>query len=121
MVDIASVYRGPTKVVVEEEPGLFERIAIAFALPGRGRRREARPARRDLLRALPRGRGPLRAPRGATWVGMTAAISRDARPTYAFELNGLPGLPAVSLGFLVPNADLLWRRWRERRAEPVSD
>ena len=33
-VDIASVYRGPTRVVVEEQPGLFERIAIAFALPG---------------------------------------------------------------------------------------
>ena len=33
-VDIASVYRGPTRVVVEEEPGIFETIAIAFALPG---------------------------------------------------------------------------------------
>ena len=34
LVDVASVYRGPTKVVVEEEPGVFERIAISFSLPG---------------------------------------------------------------------------------------
>ena len=33
-VDIASVYRGPTRVVVEEKPGLFEQVAVAFALPG---------------------------------------------------------------------------------------
>ena len=38
LVDIASVYRGPTKVVVEEEPGVFERIAISFALRARRRR-----------------------------------------------------------------------------------
>ncbi len=24
--------------------------------------------------------------------------------------NGLPALPAISLGFLAPNADLIWRR-----------
>ena len=39
LVDIASVYRGPTKVVVEEEPGVFERIAVSFSLPGRTRPR----------------------------------------------------------------------------------
>lgn len=30
VVDSLSVWRGPTKVVVEQQPGLFERIAIAF-------------------------------------------------------------------------------------------
>ena len=33
-VDIASVYRGPTKVVVEQQPGVFERIAVSFWIPG---------------------------------------------------------------------------------------
>ena len=33
-VDVLSVYRGPTKVVVEQKPGLFEQISIGFRLPG---------------------------------------------------------------------------------------
>ena len=32
--DIFSVYRGPTRQVVEERPGVFERIAVEFSLPG---------------------------------------------------------------------------------------
>jgi hypothetical protein len=47
---------------------------------------------------------------------MAAAISATLVLTYALELNGLPALPAVSLGFLLPNADLLWRSWRGRSA-----
>ncbi len=31
-------------------------------------------------------------------------------------IAGLPALPAVCLGFLLPNADLLWRNVREARA-----
>ena len=37
--------------------------------------------------------------------------------TTAFDINGLPALPAISLGFLLPNADLLWKAWRERGLE----
>ena len=59
-VDIASVYRGPTKVVVEQQPGIFERIAIAFPVPGEDGGARLGPAGRDLLRAVPRGRGALR-------------------------------------------------------------
>ena len=36
------------------------------------------------------------------------------------DVAGLPALPAVCLGFLVPNADLLWAdarsAWRSRHA-----
>ena len=121
LVDIASVYRGPTKVVVEEEPGLFERIAIAFALPGEDAAARLGPPDVIFFALFLAAATRFELRRGATWVGMTAAISATLVLTYAFELDGLPALPAVSLGFLVPNADLLWRRWRERRAEPVSD
>ncbi len=120
-VDIASVYQGPTKVVVEEKPGLFERIAVAFAVPGDdGAARLGPPdviffalflaaAQRFSLRL------------GATWVCMTCALSATLVLTYALDLHGLPALPAISLGFLLPNADLLWRSLRgegrgERRA-----
>ena len=108
-VDIASVYQGPTKVVVEEKPGVFERIAVSFAVPGEdGAARLGPPdviffalflaaARRFGLRV------------GATWIGMTAALSITLIATYAYDLHGLPALPAISVGFLLPNADLLWR------------
>ena len=111
-VDVASVYRGPTKVVVEEKPGLFERIAVSFPVPGHdGAARLGPPdviffalflaaARRYELRVA------------ATWIGMTAALSATLVATYALDLNGLPALPAISLGFLLPNADLLWRSLR---------
>ena len=32
-----------------------------------------------------------------------------------WDVNGLPALPAISLGFLLPNADLLWARLRAGR------
>ena len=117
-VDIASVYRGPTKVVVEQQPGVFERIAVSFSVPGEdGAARLGPPdviffalflaaARRFGLRV------------GATWIGMTAALSITLIATYTYDLRGLPALPAISLGFLLPNADRLWRSLRaEGRGE----
>jgi hypothetical protein len=116
VVDIASVYRGPTRVVVEEEPGLFELIAVALALPGEDAAARLGPP--DILFfALFLGtaaRFGLRV--GATWCGMTACLAATIAATYALDLDGLPGLPAIALGFLVPNADLLWRALRTRAA-----
>ncbi len=43
---------------------------------------------------------------------MTAALSATLVVTYAHDLHGVPALPAISLGFLLPNADLLWRSLR---------
>ena len=43
-VDALSVWRGPTSYVVSEKPSLFDRISIAFRLPGEtARRTSARP------------------------------------------------------------------------------
>ena len=33
-VDIYSVFRGPTKVIVEQQPQVFDALSIAFPLPG---------------------------------------------------------------------------------------
>ena len=115
LVDIGSVYRGPTKVVVEQEPGLFDRISISFRLPGEEESANIGPpdilffalflatAARFELRIL------------WTWIAMTTLLSLTLVVTYVFDLNGLPALPAVSLGFLLPNADLLWRQWHAHR------
>ena len=111
-VDIASVYRGPTKAVVEEQPGLFERISVAFAVPGEDDAARLGPP--DViffaLFLAAAARFGLRV--RATWVGMTAALSATLVATYVFDLRGLPALPALSVGFLVPNADLVWRTLR---------
>jgi len=122
-LDIASVYRGPTKVVVEEQPGLFERIAVSFAVPGEDGAARLGPP--DViffaLFLAAAARYGLRV--RATWFGMVGALSATLLLTYALDLNGLPALPAISLGFLIPNADLLWRSLRTegrgpRRAPP---
>jgi hypothetical protein len=118
-VDIASVYRGPTKAIVEEQPGVFEQIAVAFPVPGGGGARLGPP---DViffalfLAAAKRfGLRP-----GATWIGMTVALSLTLAATYSFDLNGLPALPALSLGFVLPNADLLWRAAKAARDDAGS-
>lgn len=114
-VDVLSVYRGPTKVVVEQKPGLFEQISIGFRLPG-----EASGARLGppdvlffaLFLASTRRFG-LRV--GWTWIAMTSALTLTLVATYVFDLGGLPALPAIAVGFLLPNLDLLWRAARIRR------
>lgn len=115
-VDIASVYRGPTRVVVEDEPGIFERIAISFALPGEDAAARLGPPDVIFFALFLAAAARFRLRVVATWVGMTAALAGTLVLTYALELDGLPALPAVSLGFLLPNADLLARAARAARA-----
>jgi hypothetical protein len=47
---------------------------------------------------------------------MTGMYSLTLVLAYATNASGLPALPFVSAGFLLANADLLWRRLRPRRA-----
>lgn len=111
-VDIASVYRGPTRVVVEEQPGLFERIAVAFAIPGEDAAARLGPPDAIFFAVFLAAAARYELRVAATWAGMTAALSVTLAATYTLDLSGLPALPAISLGFLLPNADLLWRSLR---------
>jgi hypothetical protein len=120
-VDIWSVAAGPTEYVVEERPGVFEEVAIAFPSPGETATVSLGPpdvvffalflgaAERFHLRVV------------ATWIGMTACLAGTLVLVWSWEsVAGLPALPAVCLGFLVPNADLLWREVRRaRQASPL--
>lgn len=122
-VDIASVYQGPTKVVVEEQPGLFERIAVSFSVPGEDAAARLGPPDVIFFALFLAAAARFGLRTGITWVAMTACLSVTLAGTYAFDLNGLPALPALSLGFVLANADLLWRAFRtegrgERRAPP---
>jgi hypothetical protein len=115
-VDAVSVWRGPTEYVVSEQPGLFDRVSIAFRLPGEEASANLGPP--DViffaLFLATAARFALRLP--WTWAGMTGLLSLTLVLTVAFDVAGLPALPAVCLGFLLPNVDLLWRLLRPRGA-----
>lgn len=119
-VDILSVWRGPTDYVISEQPGLFDRISIAFRLPGEEGSANIGPP--DILFfalfLATAARFGLRV--GWTWFGMVGLLALTLIGTTAFAVNGLPALPAIALGFLLPNLDLLWRAWRERGLETSS-
>jgi hypothetical protein len=116
-VDAVSVWRGPTEYVVSEQPSLFDRVSIAFRIPGEESSANIGPP--DILFfslfLATAGRFQLRV--GATWFGMVGLLALTLITTAIFDISGLPALPAISLGFLLPNADLLWRAWRERGLE----
>lgn len=117
-VDVWSVAAGPTRHVIEERPGLIERVAIGSAVPGEDSVIYLGPP--DVIFfALFLGaaaRFGLRV--AATWVAMTGFLSLTLAAVVLGDISGLPALPAVCAGFLLPNADLLWANirdaWRSR-------
>lgn len=53
--------------------------------------------------------------RRATWLAMALSFGITLAGTYFLDVDGLPALPLLALAFLLANADLLWRAFRERR------
>jgi hypothetical protein len=114
-VDAVSVAAGPTNQIVNHHPAVYSTVAVAFLAPG-GRAADLGPP--DILfYALflaTTVRWRLRP--GWTWLAMTAMYSLTLVLVNVVNVNGLPALPFLSAGFLVANADLLWRRLRRRAA-----
>jgi hypothetical protein len=118
-VDVWSVFFGPTGKITGDHPSIFEQISIAFRLPGGNGTANLGPpdilffalfvaaARRFGLRV------------GWTWLAMSALIGGTLVLAATTDVGGLPALPAVSLGFLLANADLLWHALRRRGRAPV--
>ena len=111
-VDALSVWRGPTKQIVTHKRELFTTFSFAFPVPGEND--TAQLGLPDLLFfALFLGaaaRWKLRV--RLTWLAMTLSFGATLALTVAFDIGGLPALPLLSLGFLAPNADILWRKLR---------
>jgi hypothetical protein len=110
-VDAYSVWRGPTKAITEHHAAVFTSLSVAFVVPGGDAARLGLP---DVfffavfLGASVRwGLRPL-----ATWLAMSAALGLTIVATTFWSNGGLPALPAIAIGFLLPNADLIWRRLR---------
>lgn len=125
-VDAYSVWRGPTKQIVAHHAHVFSVLSFAFPVPG-----EAAAANLGVpdllffaLFLAAAARFGLRV--GPTWVCMVVALGGTIALTVWLDLSGLPALPAVAIGFLLPNADLLWARLRGQpglgdRAEVAVD
>jgi hypothetical protein len=113
-VDAYSVFRGPTGNIVEHHSNVFTYFSVYWALPHESD--DPRLGIPDVLffalylAAAVRFR--LRP--GWTWLAMVAALGATIVITVWADVAGLPALPALSIGFLVPNADLIWRQLRSR-------
>jgi hypothetical protein len=114
-VDIYSVFRGPTKVIVEQQPRVFDALSIAFPLPG-----EHNSAQLGLPDVLffalflaAAVRFVLRS--DLTWLAMTLSFGLTLVLAVTGDISGLPALPLLSAAFLLVNADLIWRRVRAQR------
>lgn len=112
-IDVWSVSAGPTRHVIEERPGIIERFAVGSPFPGELSVIYLGPP--DViffaLFLAAAKRFGLRV--GWTWTGMTGLLSLTLAIVVLGDVSGLPALPAVCLGFILPNADLLWRQARE--------
>ena len=117
-VDAISVWRGPTDYVVEEQPEVFDNVSIAFRVPGEDGTANLGPP--DVLFfALFLAAADRFALRVAlTWIAMTALLGATLILTATTDVSGLPALPAICLGFLLPNADLLWTALRRQGRAP---
>jgi hypothetical protein len=113
-VDAFSVARGPTKEIVENQPEVFNALSVSFPLPG-----EHSSAQLGLpdflffsLFLAATARFGLRV--GWTWLAMALSFGTTLALAVAFDVAGLPALPLLSAAFVLVNADLLWRSYRER-------
>jgi hypothetical protein len=111
-VDAYSVWRGPTRTIVTHHAGVFEHLSFAFPVPG-----ESSTANLGIpdmlffaLFLATAARFRLRV--ALTWALMTASFGATIALAVWRDIGGLPALPLLSLGFLVANADLLWREVR---------
>ena len=117
-VDAYSVWRGPTKTITSKHPHVFSVLSYAFPVPGR--HAAANLGVPDLLffALFLASAAQYRLRVLATWVCLVAFLGLTIAATVYWDLNGLPALPAIALGFLLPNADLLWNRLRRPQEVP---
>ena len=111
-VDAYSVFRGPTGNIVEHHSSVFEWFSIYFALPAE--QNDPRLGIPDLLffALFLAAAVRFRLRPGWTWIAMLTALGATIAIDVWADVAGLPALPALSAGFLVPNADRIWRNVR---------
>jgi hypothetical protein len=118
IVDSFSVWRGPTEHIVEEQPQVFD--LFSFAFPSPGSQSSAQLGLPDLLFfalfLAAAARWHLRV--GWTWIALTLSLGATMLLAVEWGVSGLPALPGLAFGFLIPNADLLWQEFQRWRSSP---
>jgi len=118
LVDAASVWRGPTRHIVTEQPEVFTALSYAVPVPDDIFALGLPDVLFFTLFLAAAARWGLRV--WATWLLMLASLAATialAVWTDPFGIGGLPALPGLSIAFLLANGDRLWRRLRERDAD----
>jgi hypothetical protein len=117
-VDAYSVFRGPTGNLVEHHSSLFNHLSFFFALPHE--HDDPRLGIPDLLffALFLAAAARFRLRTGWTWLAMIAGLGATVAITVWADASGLPALPGISAGFLLPNADRIWRQVRRRTRGP---
>ena len=112
LVDAYSVWRGPTRHIVEEREEVFVTLSVGF--PVWGDEGTANLGLPDLfffaIFLAAAARWNLRV--GWTWLAMALSFGTTLAIAVRWGIGGLPALPILCFGFLLPNADLLWREVR---------
>jgi hypothetical protein len=124
-VDAWSVATGPTKYVTHQQPGFFDHVSVAFPITGGSGSINLGPPDVIFFALFLAAADRFRLRVGWTWIAMTGFLGITVWLVWWFADSGLPALPAVALGFLVPNADLIWRHarvtWRSRHEAQSAD
>jgi hypothetical protein len=115
-IDIWSVAAGPTKYVTEEKPAIFDSVSVEVRVPGETETANIGPPDFVFFALFLSATHRFQLRTAATWICMTGFLSATLVLVWAFDSSGLPALPAVCFGFLLPNADLLWRHARDAYA-----
>jgi hypothetical protein len=115
-VDAVSVARGPTKEIFENQPEVFNALSVAFPLPGQ--HSSAQLGLPDILffSLFLAAAARFRLRVGWTWLAMALSFGTTLALAVDFDVAGLPALPLLSVAFVLVNADLIWRAYRERSA-----
>lgn len=116
LVDAYSVWRGPTKHIVEEREEVFITLSVGF--PVWGDEGTANLGLPDLfffaIFLAAAARWQLRV--FWTWLAMALSFGTTLAIAVKWDIGGLPALPLLCLGFLLPNVDLVWRYLRAARS-----
>ena len=115
-IDVWSVATGPTRYVTHRQPGFFEHVSVALPVTGEHGSLNVGPPDVIFFALFLAAADRFRLRVGWTWICMTAALSLTIVLVWLTDV-GLPALPADALGFLVPNADLIWRHVQSARRE----
>jgi hypothetical protein len=115
LVDILSVWKGPTKTITQDHFHVYTAVAIAFLGP-HGAAAYLGPPDVLFFALFLAAAARWRLRPVATWLAMTGMYTFTVILATAMDVDGLPALPFLSFGFLVANGDLLWRRLRKPAA-----